>query len=73
MTWDWILIEKNCTGCGICKDVCSYHAITMTPTMAYPEPVPSGCVGCMVCVDQRPFDALKVVRNGSTVPQKTRR
>ena len=37
MTWDWILIEKNCTGCGICKDVCSYHAITMTPTMAYPE------------------------------------
>jgi ferredoxin len=57
---DWKLIQQNCTGCGICADVCSHDAIKMTREMAYPEPVPFTCVGCMTCVEQCPFDALVV-------------
>lgn len=32
----------------------------MTREMAYPEPVAFKCVGCMMCVEQCPFDALEV-------------
>jgi ferredoxin len=32
----------------------------MTREMAYPEGVPSRCVGCMICVEQCPFDAIEV-------------
>jgi electron transfer flavoprotein alpha subunit len=60
MDWQWKLIQPDCTGCGICADVCSYDAIQMTREMAYPKPVPSACTGCMICVGQCPFDAIEV-------------
>jgi coenzyme F420 hydrogenase subunit beta len=60
MEWEWKLLEQECTGCGICADVCKYEAIKMTRQMANPEPVPSRCVGCMDCVKQCPFDAIDV-------------
>jgi ferredoxin len=58
--WVWRLIERDCTGCGICADVCPHGAIRMTPEMAYPEPIEPRCVGCMECVEQCPFDAVRV-------------
>ncbi len=66
MDWEWKLINRECTGCGICADVCAYGAIRMTREMAYPEAVISKCVGCLICVNQCPFDAIEV-RELSTV------
>jgi ferredoxin len=60
MTWQWNLIQAQCTGCGICADVCAYTAIAMTREMAYPQAVPGKCVGCLDCVQQCPFDAVEV-------------
>jgi len=60
MNWQWKLILQDCTGCGICADVCLYDAIAMTRGMAYPEPVTGKCVGCLDCVEQCPFDAVDV-------------
>ncbi len=60
MEWEWKLIRRECTGCGICADVCRYDAIKMTRQTAYPEPGPCQCVGCMACVEQCPFDAVEV-------------
>ncbi len=60
MGWEWKLIEQECTGCGICADVCRYAAIRMTRDMAYPEGVVGGCVGCLDCVQQCPFAAIEV-------------
>jgi MinD superfamily P-loop ATPase len=60
MEWQWRLIQQECTGCGICADVCRYDAILMTTEMAYPVAVPAACVGCMECAQQCPFDAIEV-------------
>ncbi|MGA2064407.1 MAG: 4Fe-4S dicluster domain-containing protein [Thermoguttaceae bacterium] len=72
MTWQWRLIQRECTGCGICGDVCTYGAIAMGRLTAYPEGVPGACVGCMMCVEQCPFAAIEVLPpdppTGSTGP-----
>ena len=60
MEWEWILLIQNCTGCGICLDVCPEAAIKMTRIMAYPEPVPGKCIGCLDCFKECPFDALEI-------------
>jgi ferredoxin len=60
MEWEWILVQVECTGCGICADVCPYDAILMTRAMAYPESRAGQCVGCLLCVEQCPFHAIKV-------------
>lgn len=60
MSWEWILIKRNCTGCGICADVCNEDAIYLTRDMAYPEPVEGKCIGCLACYDECPFDAVEV-------------
>jgi ferredoxin len=33
----------------------------MPRELAYPEEVPSKCTGCMICIEQCPFDAIEVV------------
>ena len=60
MDWQWRLIPGNCTGCGICADVCPHAAIAMPREAAYPAPVEGRCVGCMDCLPQCPFDAIEV-------------
>ena len=68
MAWEWNLIQQECTGCGICADVCPHGALEMTQEMAYPESVPDQCVGCMICTEQCPFDAIEV-REASSASQ----
>ena len=60
MSWEWELIRQECTGCGICADVCQYVAIRMTRETAYPEAVPQQCTGCLICVEECPVDAIVV-------------
>lgn len=62
MNWNWSLLRYNCTGCGICSDVCPEDAISQNRGMSYPEPVLGKCTGCMICLRQCPFDAIKVVQ-----------
>ncbi len=62
MKWHWYLIIENCTGCGICRDVCTEHAIKMSSKMAYPEPISGKCTGCLNCVSECPFDAITVTQ-----------
>ncbi len=58
--WLWSLVRDQCTGCGICADVCPENAVLMTPTMPLPEPLPGRCTGCRTCVMECPFDAIVV-------------
>ncbi len=60
MGWNWTLIGRECTGCGICADVCPAAAIEMPRELAYPQPRPGRCTGCMACLDECPFDAIEV-------------
>ena len=67
MSWTWNLIEHECTGCGICADVCPHGAIAMTRDQAYPAAVPRKCTGCMDCVRECPVDALEVQELAATI------
>jgi ferredoxin len=58
--WKWTLIEQNCTGCGICRDVCEHFAIKMLRDMPYPKPISGKCTGCLDCLNQCPFDAISI-------------
>jgi MinD superfamily P-loop ATPase len=51
---------QNCTGCGICVDVCDEEAICLTRDMAYPETVEGKCNGCLTCYNECPFEAIEI-------------
>jgi ferredoxin len=63
MPYIWKLITRNCTGCGICADVCNYSAIVMSRNDPYPNTVPGACTGCLTCVEECPFDAIEVIES----------
>lgn len=65
MTWAWTLAVSDCTGCGICVDVCDFHALEMPRAAALPRPVPGACTGCMECVHECPFGAVKVTEGAA--------
>lgn len=60
MWWTWELIEGECTGCGICADLCPHEAIHMPPDRAYPAGIKDACTGCLICVEECPFGAIVV-------------
>ncbi len=60
MEFEWKLLLENCTGCGICADVCVFGAIHMPRDASYPEGVPGECTGCAACLEECPFDAVEV-------------
>lgn len=49
-------IEKKCTGCGCCVNICPESAITITNNKAYIDQ--SKCVGCGECLCACKFDAV---------------
>ncbi len=63
MEFVWTLLQQDCTGCGICADVCPEGAIRMTREMSYPEPIPGRCTGCLICVKECPFEAIEIRGN----------
>ncbi len=58
--WTWRLLQENCTGCGICADVCKEGAVLMPRETAYPRAIPGKCTGCGTCLQECPFDAIRV-------------
>ncbi|MFQ5721133.1 MAG: DUF362 domain-containing protein [Candidatus Aminicenantales bacterium] len=61
MSWHWKLKIEDCTGCGICADICPEEALKMTRDMAYPEPISGRCNGCLKCLKECPFEAIEVL------------
>lgn len=60
MDWIWSLQEGECTGCGICADLCPHGAIHMPTEEALPAGIDGLCTGCLICVEECPFDAIVV-------------
>lgn len=63
--WQWKLDERECVGCGVCADVCSFEAIEMTREMAMPRAIADRCTGCMLCVEQCPTQAIDVAQSAA--------
>jgi len=67
MNWLWTCRMDQCTGCGICLDICQEDAILMPRSQAYPSPVEGECIGCMQCIQECPFDAIEVTKEPAAV------
>ncbi len=54
---EWI--EENCSLCGICQDVCNFHAVIQlgTKIMVFPEL----CHSCFACSELCPTEALPMI------------
>ena len=55
-----VIQADKCTGCGICRDLCRFDAISDTYVVD-----PTACEGCSVCVHFCPEKAVDVVLNTS--------
>jgi len=51
-----VIRQNDCTGCGICQDLCRFGAISSTVDMFSIDPV--SCEGCGVCVRFCPEGAI---------------
>jgi ferredoxin len=49
------VVEKDCSACGICADVCPEDAITIDDVAFI---VQDKCVDCGACVDECPSAAI---------------
>lgn len=49
--------EDNCTGCGLCANVCPCSAIQLTE--AKPEWKSSQCIHCLACINRCPVRAIQ--------------
>jgi heterodisulfide reductase subunit A len=51
--------EDLCRSCGICEDVCPYHAITVDKENKKPAVITqAACAGCGTCAAECPFGAI---------------
>jgi len=53
-----VIKADKCTGCGICRDLCRFDAISNNYVVD-----PTACEGCSVCVHFCPENAVDFVRN----------
>lgn len=62
--------ENDCTLCGICQEVCNYHAVIqiMDSIMVFPEL----CHSCYACSDLCPEDALPMEKRRMGVTRRFR-
>ena len=52
---------EACVGCGICEEVCRFHAIQANPEEGLFRVDPLSCEGCAACVYQCPEEAIRQV------------
>ena len=52
------IILHNCTGCGVCSEICPVKAISLRDKKAYFES--SRCIGCASCIASCRYNAIEV-------------
>ncbi len=57
--WEVSIREEECTGCGLCSELCRFEAIEPSPGGAF-HIVPLLCEGCRVCAHFCPARAIDV-------------
>jgi ferredoxin len=55
--------KEKCTGCGLCVEVCSVEAISLSPQKII-EIETDNCLECGVCENECPNDAITVIQRG---------
>jgi Na+-translocating ferredoxin:NAD+ oxidoreductase RNF subunit RnfB len=60
--------RSECTGCGLCVDICPVNAIRMEND--FPIIDTNWCIGCGVCAVPCPASAVRLVRRGDMLPPK---
>ena len=58
------VIEDKCTGCMACVNLTACPALIVPTGSNKPVILPELCVGCGMCAEVCPFDAIEVVRPG---------
>jgi len=58
--------KDTCTGCGFCKEVCFYGAITIEDSLAVIDQ--NKCDGCGLCTQVCPTESIKMFHNNEEVP-----
>ncbi len=55
-----VVETTRCSGCGICEELCQFHAVSMGERA---EINPMNCEGCSVCAHFCPEDAIELTEN----------
>ena len=55
-----VVDKENCTGCGLCVDVCSQKAITVNDLAEVDK---EKCDGCGSCVKECPNEAITLSKD----------
>ena len=56
------MTEEECTGCGVCVDMCPMEAINIIDDIANIDK--DRCLGCGICAHHCDYDAARLVRTG---------
>ncbi len=58
----------DCTGCGLCVDICPVKAIEMEDGIPFVDV--DWCIGCGVCAVPCPTSAVRLIRRNDALPPK---
>ena len=53
-----VIEDDECIGCGVCVDLCKYHAISLNEDETCAEIILDRCMGCGVCENPCPTGAI---------------